>query len=287
MENINRESIENYPENNSPQVLPTENPTPDNPPWGNWTAFLVWLASIAFIALIPILFVMPYLAKQTNLPADRNALKEFLTSDPTAILLSVIAVIPAHILTLALAWIVITKFNKYSFWESLGWRSGGFTLWHYILILVGIFAVAAVTSYYFPEQDNDMLRVLRSSRTAVFVIAFLATFTAPLVEEVIYRGFLYSAFQRSFGVVTGVLLTTFLFAVIHVPQYYPSYSTIFLIVLLSLVLTLVRVRTKNLLPCVILHTIFNGIQSLLLILQPYIESTEPQEKVSALIHIFK
>ncbi|MGI8639631.1 MAG: CPBP family glutamic-type intramembrane protease, partial [Pyrinomonadaceae bacterium] len=85
----------------------------------------------------------------------------------------------------------------------------------------------------------------------------------------------------------GVFLVTILFAAVHVYQYYPSYSTIFLIVLLSLILTLVRVRTKNLLPCVILHTIFNGIQSLLLILQPYLENIGAQEKAASFIHFFK
>ncbi len=287
VENINQEPVADYPEINSPIMLPTEKPTPDNPPWGNVAAFLVWLASIAFIAFLPILFVMPYAAQQPDLLSDQSALANFLKSDPNALLLSVIAVIPAHLLTLALAWIIVTAFNKYSFRETLGWRSGGFTLLHYFLILAAIFAVAVVTGYFFPEQDNDMLRILRSSRTAVYVIAFLATFTAPLVEEVIYRGILYSAFQKKFGVAVGVLLTTFLFAVIHVPQYYPSYSTIFLIVLLSLVLTLVRVRTKNLLPCVILHTVFNGIQSVLLIVQPYLESSNPQDVPATLVHLIK
>ena len=287
MENTNQEPVANYSKISYSNDHLTEMPTPDNPPWGGWAALLVWLASIAFIAVIPILFVMPYVARQPNLLADKNELANFLKADPTALLLSVIAIIPAHILTLALAWIVVTKFNKFSFLKTLGWSSGGFKFWHYALVLFGIFAVAAVVSYYFPEQDNDMLRVLRSSRAAVFVIAFLATFTAPLVEEVVYRGVLYSAFQRKFGIAAGVLLTTFLFAVIHVPQYYPSYSTIFMIVLLSLILTLVRVSAKNLLPCVILHTIFNGIQSILLVLQPYIENYNTQENAASVFHIFK
>ncbi|MEP7037393.1 MAG: type II CAAX endopeptidase family protein [Acidobacteriota bacterium] len=287
VENINQEPVENYSEVNPQTVFSNENPTPNNPPWSSLAAFFVWFASIAFIILVPILFVIPYLAQQPNLLSDRIKAAEFLQNDPTALLLSIIAVIPAHILTLVLAWAVVTKLNKFSFFETLGWKWGGFNVWNCLLILAVIFIVAAVTSYYVPEQDNDLLRILRSSRAAVFVVAFLATFTAPLVEEVIYRGVLYSAFQKNFGVIAGVVLTTLFFALVHVPQYYPSYSTIFLIVLLSLVLTLIRVRTKNLLPCVILHMIFNGIQSILLILQPYFENANPQEKAAAFIHLIK
>jgi membrane protease YdiL (CAAX protease family) len=184
---------------------------------------------------------------------------------------------------------VVTRLNKFSFRQTLGWNSSGFGAFHYAGIIVGFFIIAAVTSYFIPEQENDLLRILKSSRAAVFVVAFLATFTAPLVEEVVYRGVLYSSLQRSSGVPAAVFLTTLFFALIHVPQYYPSYSTIFLICLLSLVLTLVRVKTKNLLPCVILHTIFNGIQSLLLVLQPYLpESLDAlPEKAGLVIHLIK
>ncbi len=204
-------------------------------------------------------------------------------NDPNAIILSIIGTIPAHILTLLLAWFVVTKYNRFSFKETLGWQSGGFRWWHYILILVGFFAVANVVNYFIPEQDNELLRILRSSRTAVYIVAFMATFTAPIVEEVIYRGLLYSAFQRTFGVKSAVVIVTTLFAVVHFPQYYPSFSTIFLICLLSLILTLVRVKSKNLLPCIILHTIFNGLQSLVLILEPYINKLSEQHNAGTFV----
>ena len=131
------------------------------------------------------------------------------------------------------------------------------------------------------------MKILRSSRSAVYVVAFLATFTAPLVEEVVYRGVLYSALQKSFGVWVAVLLVTFLFALVHVPQYYPSYSTIFLICLLSLILTLVRVRTANLLPCIVLHTVFNGVQSLVLVLQPLLNFDDSSKQAAFIINFLK
>jgi membrane protease YdiL (CAAX protease family) len=152
----------------------------------------------------------------------------------------------------------------------LGWKFNNFKIWHTIVVVVEIFALAGILTSYFGETDNELLRILRSSRTAVILIAILATFTAPIVEEVVYRGVLYSALQRTVGVWMAVFLVTLLFAVVHVPQYLPDYVAISMICLLSLILTLVRVWTKNLLPCIVLHFVFNGIQSVFLVLEPYL-----------------
>jgi membrane protease YdiL (CAAX protease family) len=128
-----------------------------------------------------------------------------------------------------------------------------------------------------------MLRLIQSSRSAVLVVAFMATVTAPIVEEVIYRGLLYSAFQRVAGALPAILIVTGLFTAVHVPQYWPSFSTIGLLLLLSLILTFIRFKTGNLLPCIVLHTIFNGFQSVLLILEPYLEKETAPAEVSAFI----
>ncbi len=267
--NFNEQANENLTKFQAPEIsLTNEEPTPDNPHWNSIVAFGVWLASVAFIVLIPNLFILPYIAKQKIDFLDKAKLLEFITTDKTAVLLQVSAIVFAHLLTVALAWAVVTKFNKFSFRQVLGWRWGGFTFWKGALILGGFFAIAGIISYFIPEKDNDLLKIIHSSREALYLVAFLATFTAPLVEEVIYRGILYSAFQRTFGVGLSILFVTTIFAGVHVPQYYPSYSTIFLIVLLSLVLTLIRARTGNLLPCIVLHTLFNGIQSIGLVAFP-------------------
>ena len=267
----------------NPPENPPENlaPTPNNPPWNSLVALATWIISVLFILLIPTLFLLPYLFTRNPPLLENEALVEFAKSDPTAVLLQILAILPAHLLTLLVAWLVVTKFRTFSFRKMLGWENGGIAWWYYPLILIGFLVIAASISQFFPEQDNELLRILRSSRTAVYIVAFLATFTAPIVEEVVYRGILYSAFQRSVGIPAAFTLVTFLFALVHVPQYYPSYSTIFLLVLLSVSLTALRVRSKNLLPCIILHTLFNGFQSVILLLEPLFD--KPEVKSIALV----
>ncbi|MBX7171384.1 MAG: CPBP family intramembrane metalloprotease [Pyrinomonadaceae bacterium] len=283
--NVENQQIQDYNEPLKVQLenLPAEPQkfTPNNPPWNSGIAFLMWVASILFILVIPTFGVIFYVvAKGINI-TDSAKLTEAIQNDPNAILANIICVIPAHLLTILLAWLVVTSTRKHSFREMLGWQWGGFNIFYLVGIVIAFFIFAAILSNFIPEQDNDLLKILRSSRINVYFVAFMATFTAPLVEEVVYRGIMYSAFQRTFGVVGGVALVTFLFALVHVPQYYPSVATIIMICLLSLVLTLVRAKSENLLPCIILHTIFNGIQSLLMIAEPYLKQFVPEQKTQA------
>lgn len=248
--------------------------SPDNPPWNSGIAFLAWLASVALIVILPVIGIVIYIFANGLPFSDQEKLVEVLKNDINASILQIVAIIPAHLLTLLMAWAIVTQFNKYSFREMLGWKFNNFRIWHIIVVVAAIFALAAALTTYFGEQENEMLRILKSSRTAVILVAILATFTAPVVEEVIYRGIMYSAFQKTIGNWGAILLVTFLFAIVHVPQYLPDFVAISIICLLSLILTLIRSWTGNLLPCIILHFVFNGIQSVLLILEPYI--SKPQ-----------
>jgi membrane protease YdiL (CAAX protease family) len=232
VQNFNQQPVENFSENKPQEITVNENPTPDNPNWNWLTALGVWLASIVFLVL-PSLFVLFYAAAKKIDVRNPEILRDFLTNDPTAILIQIILVIPAHLLTLALAWAVITKFNKFSFREALGWKWGGFKIWHNIVILVVFFLLAAGLTALIGEQDNELMRILRSSRSAVYIVAFLATFSAPIVEEVIYRGIIYSAFYKAFGVVTAVIVASALFAGVHFLQYNGDVTALIMICLLS------------------------------------------------------
>ncbi len=157
MQNFNQQPVENSSENQTQEIFTDDNPTPDNPPWNSWAAFGVWVASVIFLVVIGNLFLLPYLAKQNLDLTNKEAILEFATSDSTAILLQLVATIPAHLLTLLLAWLVVTKFNKFSFRQSLGCRKGGFIWCNYELILIGIFVLSAIASYLLLTLYNEML----------------------------------------------------------------------------------------------------------------------------------
>jgi uncharacterized protein len=270
-----------------PEIL-----SPDTPHWSSWTAIGALLLSIVLILITPLLFLAPYVVGSGVGFEDQQKLQEFLFSDRTAIILQLAPIVLAHALTLAAAWAVVTNFNTYSFRDALGWQMNGFRWWYSFPITFFFIVLAGGLTYVFGDVENSFEQLLKRSREAVYLTAFFATFTAPLVEEVVYRGLLYSAFQRRLGMARAVALVTLIFTAVHVPQYSlgarPDLAPLVALLLLSLTLTLIRAWTKNLLPCIVLHTVFNGFGSVLLIAQSHFNLGETvEDPISAAFFIFK
>ena len=249
-------------------------PDPDNPPWGLGGAVGLLFLSFMLMVLTQVLFLVPYALRRG---VKLDALGEFALKDPGALFIQVVSIIPAHLLTLGLAWLLVTRAGKYPFFATLGWEWGnGFTLWRSICLGVVMFLAGVSVIYLTGPTDNALERLLQSSRAAALATAFAATFTAPLVEEIVFRGLLYSSLRRLVGAAWAVVSVFMLFALIHVPQYWPSFGVIGVILMLSLALTLVRARSGRLLPCFVVHLVFNAIQSGFIVIEPYLKPYFPE-----------
>jgi len=222
------------------------------------------------LAIVPNVCVLPYLLSRYRGVA---ATKEILVADKTFIFLFVLGWLPAHLLTLALIWAVATRLGKRSIRGVFGWSwSPNFGLWRSSALAISLFIVTIVLVGFFGGQKTDLDRIIESSRATAVTLAIIAVATAPLVEELIYRGLLYSAFQRAVGQWGAVIIVASMFAGLHVVQYWPNAGAISSITMLSVVLTLIRARTGRLLPCFVVHLVFNGVQSVIILVEPYIRA---------------
>lgn len=261
-------------------------PDPDNPPWGLGSALLVWFASIVLIILMPVVFLLPYAwAKgfHPGMPDFGLALAEFALNDRTAVLLQVVSLFPSHLLTLVLVWAVVTRFGKKSFWAAIGWGwARGFRLWRCVGLGTLLFVVGSVIAKLLgAEKPTQLEQIINSSIAARYMISFLAVCTAPFVEEFVYRGVLYAPLQRLAGVKGAVIIVLALFTIIHVPQYWPNVGVIAAVGLLSVVLTVIRAYSGRLLPCIVIHLVFNGIQAVILIVEPHLRPLIPSAEQPA------
>lgn len=244
--------------------------------WTIWGALGLWVLSVLAILILPnVAFIVYALIARVPLPEWPNLVK-----DPNAIAIAVATTLPAHLLTIGATWALVTRGGKQSFWQNIRWNLNrsfnlGLLLAACLLTTIAMLFVGAAIVAAFGTQENELQRVLKSSPAAVYLVAFLATATAPFVEETVYRGVLFPVFKRSAGTSRAIIAVTLLFALVHVPQYVEfdklgslsNYSVIAVILLLSLLLTGIRAWTNSLLPCFIIHTLFNGIQSIGLIVE--------------------
>ncbi|MGB7922759.1 MAG: type II CAAX endopeptidase family protein, partial [Pyrinomonadaceae bacterium] len=245
---------------------------PNNPPWGVLEAVFVWIASAVLLVLVPALAIIPYVLYQYFL-ADYEVFIRSVPTNKTVILISILSVIPVHLLTFGLAWVVITKYGKRPFWRALGWDwSPRFGFWLSAGLAFALLVMGTVIIKQVGGEATDLDHIINSSTAARLTTALLATATAPLIEEIIYRGIIYSALQRALGMFWAVLIVSSLFAFVHVFQYKNNLGVVAAISLLSLTLTLVRALTGRLLPCFVIHFIFNGLQSLYIIFEPYMQA---------------
>ena len=259
---------------------------PNNPPWGLLGAVVVLLGSIVLQFAFSIVFFAPYLIQLALRPDAPTNLMEFALTDKTAIFLQVIAILPAHLTSLALVWAVVTRFGKLPLlaplglmWSGYRWLSGSVSL-GIILCAIG-WGLAWLLG---ADKPTQLDQIINSSLAARYALAVLAVFTAPLVEELVYRGVVYSALHKLVGSWPAAVIVLGVFTLIHVPQYWPNVGVIAAVGFLSVSLTVIRAYTGRLLPCVVIHFVFNGIQAIVLVLEPHLPKlAQPGEYVALIL----
>jgi membrane protease YdiL (CAAX protease family) len=245
------------------------------PPWSTLAAIGVWLFSVAAILLLPNIIVGAWLvlAKLLGTPVATNQ-GEFARwiASPRVVLASVLSLLIAHLLTIAVCWMVVTGYGRRPFFATLGWgwpsRSPASNAAFVIAVVFVMYAVTDLIARFLPPSRQTLFdQLLKTSSQVRIAVAFLAVFTAPFVEEVVYRGLLYPALKTKVGVVASVLIVTLLFSAVHFPQYWGAWSTLAGLTLLSFTLTIIRACIKLVLPCVAIHALFNAIGAIIIIIR--------------------
>jgi membrane protease YdiL (CAAX protease family) len=240
---------------------------PDNPRWGALAGIGVWCGSVAALIIASliggVIWLGIYKARGGEIPVEAEAMNQVLMSPPS-ILIQIIFTILAHIITIAICWAVATGMGKRPLKESIGWywhEPSPLKKWGIVVGTVALsFAIFQVVPRLVPDsKTTPFAEMLKASQAVRYVVAFLAVFTAPLVEELVYRAMLYAPLKRAMGAVGAVITATLLFALVHVPQYWGAWGSLIGLLLLSFFLTVVRAKTKSIFPCVAIHTLFNTV----------------------------
>jgi membrane protease YdiL (CAAX protease family) len=153
------------------------------------------------------------------------------------------------------------------FWASIGWREmrpgqGKIrdSALHYLA--VGAILAVAVTfaGGFFNSKETLPIEELLKARVSILLFGVLGVLVAPLVEETLFRGFLYPVIARRLGVAAGIAITGTLFGLMHAAQLWGGWGQIALLILVGVVLTWVRARTGTVAASYFVHLGYNGLQ---------------------------
>jgi membrane protease YdiL (CAAX protease family) len=146
--------------------------------------------------------------------------------------------------------------------EQLGLRrvNGVFNAIKWAVVAYAFFwlATALLTAIFGQPEDQSLVTDIKAeNNTAVLVVwAVLICVLAPVVEEIFFRGFMFTAFSRTLGVAWGAVLSSAVFGLGHAPA-----APIQLIALgvFGVGLCLLYWRTGSIIPGMALHALNNSV----------------------------
>lgn len=231
-----------------------------------------WIVSLLFLLFVPLIAALPYIVYVWRTHGSLNP--QALGADKTLLFLSILGVVPAHLLTLLLVWFVVTDWRRRPFWRTIGFEwpesvSPAIGTLGCVIVAAALFVAGAYVTKLWGGSKTDLDLLVESSLAARFATAIVAVFTAPLVEELIYRGVLYSAIEQTLGKIIAFFGVSLLFTGVHIVQYKNNISVILVITLLSFTLTFLRSYTGKIMPSFVVHLVFNGVQAIYIVLAPF------------------
>ena len=206
-----------------------------------------------------------YIAGKLVLPAAKNATMGdifFLGSnDGTVVSLSIVI---GCVLLVAISVLLIRvrsgNARQYLALKRFSWTVGVGMLGLLLIFMIGSQAL----TYLLNESPLVFVDPLYQSVSSVWLLIFAMVIVAPIYEELIFRGLVWSAIAEQFsdatysehrGAVIASLVTSVIFAVIHLQYGLYEISTI---VVLALLFCYARIKSGSLVLPMLLHIINNG-----------------------------
>jgi membrane protease YdiL (CAAX protease family) len=192
---------------------------------------------------------------------DTKQLEEYLISKPQFAIGSMLIWYATIFFFL---YVTLSVLRGHSFWRTLGWRKilpahRGMPKNPLAYFFAGCglsLFVALLTASMKAPENTPMEELFKYPQTAMMFVA-MAVFVAPLVEETLFRGYLYPMFARSFGVAPAILLTGVLFGLMHGVQLGWTWGLVAMLTMVGIVFTLVRARTGTVYASFLMHLGYN------------------------------
>ncbi len=195
-----------------------------------------------------------------------------------------LALMASYAITFAITIPVMPLFWHKSFLEGIhwAWRQARLHWWRLVLIGIALSVVAQQLERLVKTPVTSDIQFLLGTPLHAWVTALLGSLIAPAVEEIGFRGFLLPAlataydwlslertpagrdrWQRTTAHTTGAflfaaLLSSLAFASLHGSQLHWALGPLFILFLMSLAFSAVRIRTGSVAAATLVHIAYDG-----------------------------
>ncbi|HSX14366.1 MAG TPA: CPBP family intramembrane glutamic endopeptidase [Candidatus Saccharimonadales bacterium] len=225
-------------------------------PWKTSEALAVFAASWV---LVPLAVWALLATAATFWPAAHHWLNLLGTSDITV---NFIMVALDALVGLLLVKLILDRYHVG--WSAVGLRrvkigrAIAYVTAALIAFLILVALSFAIVSLFFPHFNADQAQVNEFTQpkgTGALRLSFLALVVIPpFIEEIIFRGFIFPALTKRWGIILGAIITSLLFAIAHWQLNVGVYTLI-----LSLILCMMYYKLRSIWPGIFLHMINNYI----------------------------
>ncbi len=163
-----------------------------------------------------------------------------------------------YLLVLLFIYARVVRGYRVRFWHALAWhrvsldRSLGFLVAGVALALFIQFA-----TLLFPPPAPLPIEKLFTSRAAALLVLGASLLIAPLFEELIFRGYIYTVLERAWGMLPAVVASGILFGLLHAPQLFPGWFQVVLLCLVGMAFSLARAATGSTFASFLTHLAYN------------------------------
>ena len=125
--------------------------------------------------------------------------------------------------------------------------------------------LGAVFESIFPQSEKDYQETIQSLINSPVTSLLQVCIIAPVIEEILMRGFVLGLLEKSLGAIKALLVSSLLFAILH----FNMVQTLSAFVC-GIILGLLYLKTKSVVCCIIAHCGYNLV-SYITVIYPYIK----------------
>jgi membrane protease YdiL (CAAX protease family) len=223
--------------------------------WNGWDAWVLLAIAIAGSLFASLMCQIGYLILQ-GLFHWRPLRSGELATNPYFVLTAQLVL---YVLLVGFLFLLITRKYGLDFFPSLRFQKVSTpAVRRFVVLGIALAAVVTLLSALFPSARETPLEKIFGQGRAIYLFALFGIVVAPFTEEMIFRGFLFPIFENLGGRAVAVFWTALIFAGLHVPQLWGSWSAIGLIFFVGIVLSSFRAVTGMLTPSWIIHLTYNS-----------------------------